>query len=83
MKKSDLLLAIQKYNFYAVELNLYLDNFPNCTEAKEDLKVISQKLNALICEYEEHYGPFTNFGHSNSTDMEKWLCGPWPWENER
>lgn len=83
MKKSDLLLAIQKYNFYAVELNLYLDNFPNCTDAQEDLKVISQKLNDLICEYEEHYGPFTNFGHSNSNDIEKWLCEPWPWENER
>ena len=31
MCKNDLLNEIKKYQFYAVELNLYLDNFPNNT----------------------------------------------------
>ena len=29
MYEKDLLKDIRKYLFYAVELNLYLDNFPN------------------------------------------------------
>ena len=33
MCENDLLDEIKKYQFYAVELNLYLDNFPNNKKA--------------------------------------------------
>ena len=36
MNRKELLNKIQKYLFYAVELNLYLDNHPECKEARED-----------------------------------------------
>ena len=48
MSKNDLLNEIKKYQFYAVELNLYLDNFPNNPKAINDYKIISKKLDSLI-----------------------------------
>ena len=41
MKALELLDDIQKLQFYAVELNLYLDNFPENRKATEDYKEIS------------------------------------------
>ena len=51
MKKSELMINIQMMQFVAVELNLYLDNFPNNKEAKEDYQQVSKKLDKLIKEY--------------------------------
>ena len=48
MSENPLLVEIMKYIFYAVELNLYLDNFPNNTEATEDYRNISAKLDELV-----------------------------------
>ena len=42
MCENDLLNEIKKYQFYAVELNLYLDNFPNNKKATNDYKIISK-----------------------------------------
>lgn len=83
MDKYMLLDAIRKYLFYAVELNLYLDNFPNCKEADEDYKNISKKLNNLINEYETKYGQLQNFGFSKDIDSCSWTNDPWPWEQEK
>ena len=35
MNENELLFKIMKYIFYAVELNLYLDNFPTNQKATE------------------------------------------------
>ena len=55
MSEKHLLFEIMKYNFYAVELNLYLDNFPNNTEAVDNYRNISAKLDELIYKYEKQY----------------------------
>ena len=44
MTKNEHLNAIRKLQFFAVDLNLYLDNFPNCKDAIDDYKLISSKL---------------------------------------
>ena len=82
MNENELLYKIMKYIFYAVELNLYLDNFPTNSKATKDYKMVSEKLDSLICQYEQAYGPLTNFGSSSIEDPEKWTSCPWPWENE-
>lgn len=71
---------IQKIQFYAIELNLYLDNFPNNKEASEDYDEVSQRLGKLINEYEYKYGPLTNFGSAYCENPRKWTDQPWPWE---
>ena len=81
MYENPLLIDIMKYMFYAIDLNLYLDNFPTNSKATKDYKMVSEKLDSLICQYEQAYGPLTNFG-SSIEDPEKWTSCPWPWENE-
>lgn len=68
MCEKKLLDEIKKYQFYAVELNLYLDNFPNSREALSDYKRISAKLDLIIKKYEERFGPLRNFGDASRED---------------
>ena len=84
MNENELLFKIMKYIFYAVELNLYLDNFPDNVEAKSDYKIISSKLCNLISEYEKKYGTLINFGMSmdNFSDNTSWTETSWPWERQ-
>ncbi|MGG7177876.1 spore coat protein CotJB [Clostridium paraputrificum] len=83
MNQYEYLDKIRKLQFCAVELNLYLDNFPGCENATEDYKVISSKLSKLVIEYEQEYGPLTNFGSAYIQNPEAWINSPWPWENLR
>lgn len=81
MCEKDLLNEIKKYQFYAVELNLYLDNFPNNQRATNDYIKISEKLDKLILDYENNFGPLRNFGSAYVEDPIAWTSSPWPWEN--
>ena len=82
MNKHECLNAIRNLQFFALDLNLYLDNFPNCKNATDDYKVISSKLRKLIWDYEQDYGPLTNFGSSYIQNPDAWIDSPWPWEKE-
>ena len=65
MNENELLFKIMKYIFYAVELNLYLDNFPTNQKATDDYNEVSRKLDFLVCKYEKSYEPLTNFGSAS------------------
>ena len=83
MYRDDLLEKIRIYQFCAVDLNLYLDNFPDNQDAKEDYCKVSAKLTELTSEYEKRYGPLTNFGSAFTEDPKAWVEQPWPWENSK
>lgn len=80
MNKKDNLSDIQKMLFYLVDLNLYLDNFPDCEKACEDYEMISSKLKKSIYEYEQQYGPLINYGLTYIQNPNAWINTPWPWE---
>ena len=80
MNPRDLLNHIRIYQFCAVELNLYLDNFPDNKNAMEDYNKVSCKLTTLINDYEKEYGPLTNFGSAFVENPRAWVDQPWPWE---
>ena len=80
MNKHECLDAIRKLQFFAVDLNL--DNFPNCKDAIDDYKLISSKLRKLMWDYEQSYGPLSNFGSAYIQNPDAWIDTPWPWENE-
>ena len=82
MKKHEWLDAIRKLQFFAIDLNLYLDNFPNCEDAIDDYKLISSKLRKLMWDYSQSYGPLTNFGSAYIQNPDAWIDTPWPWEKE-
>ena len=78
---NDGLSTIMMYQFCAVDLNLYLDNFPEDKNAREDYSKVSCKLTSLIHEYEKEHGPLTNFGSAFVEEPKAWVDQPWPWEN--
>lgn len=53
MTKKDILNSIRIYHFCAIDLNLYLDNFPEDKNATEDYCKVSAKLQSLIADYEK------------------------------
>jgi len=74
LSRKSLLNKIRELEFAAVDLNLYLDNFPNNRDAL---------LLSLKKEYEDNYGMLTNFGSSTSKYPWSWINDPWPWESEK
>lgn len=74
------LLKIQQLEFAAIDLNLYLDNHPDCKNALADYNAITRELTKLKKIYEAERGPFTNFGCSESKYPWSWIDEPWPWE---
>ena len=82
MNQRECLDAIRKLQFFAIDLNLYLDNFPNCKDAIDDYKLISSKLRKLMWDYEQSYGPLSNFGSAYIQNPDAWIDTPCPWENE-
>lgn len=78
MDRKELLHNVQKTSFALVEANLYLDAYPECTEALEYFGEIKAENEAARKAYEEHCGPLT--ATSNYNDSWQWVKTPWPWE---
>lgn len=81
--RRSLLNKIRELEFAAVDLNLYLDNFPNNRDALSAYNKYTTQLLSLKKEYEDNYGMLTNFGSSTSKYPWSWINDPWPWESEK
>lgn len=82
MNEKELLENVMKYQFYLLDLHLFLDTHPDCKEAQEDYKALSVKLCSAIKDYEKQCGPLFNYGLSSVVDSENWVNSKWPWENK-
>ena len=78
--KQAMLYEIQQVSFSLVDLNLYLDNHPNCQQAIDDYNQLFQVYWEMKSNYEMQYGPLANFGHCPATYPWSWINDPWPWE---
>ena len=76
--KDRLLLEIQKYCFYLIDLGLYLDVHPNDAEAIKLYNENRSKYFRLVNEYNKNYCPLMAVD-SNSTNTYKWVEGSFPW----
>lgn len=81
MSKTDLLKEIQKYNFAAYDMLLYLDTHSDDKKAFELFKELAEKTKSLKNEYEKAFGPLTAMSAARLETF-KWLESPWPWEKE-
>ena len=79
--KQEMLRQIQKYNFAAYDMLLYLDTHPNDKKAFAMFRELVEKTNKLRKEYEKLYGPLTPFNAAKFEEF-TWLDSPWPWEKE-
>lgn len=78
MDKKELLHCVQETSFTLVELNLYLNAYPNCKEALESYDNAREEYLAAKEEYEKVCGPLTAMSFENQ-DWQ-WVKTPWPWE---
>ena len=77
MNRKELLNSIQKYLFYAVELNLYLDTHPSDQEVNSKLNDYKKQSEELRNRYQEMYGPLTS--ETAEDNRWGWIADPWPW----
>ncbi|OAA91826.1 spore coat protein CotJB [Clostridium ljungdahlii] len=78
--RKKLLDEIRQLEFATVDLNLYLDNFPDNKKALSDYNMFTNQLIRLKRNYEDRFGILTNFGYSESQFPWTWINEPWPWE---
>lgn len=81
-EKDELLLKIQELTFKMIDLNLYLDIFPNDINMYKEFKETSELLKKHKELYEKNYGPLC-LDNTLYYDNYMWNKNPWPWMNER
>jgi spore coat protein JB len=74
-----LLYQITILDFVAVDLQLFLNTHPQCTEALQMYNNTIEAANSEKAQYEKKYGPLTGFRTQNTPDY-TWLNEPWPWQ---
>ncbi len=76
-ERNDALWNLQQLDFAINETKLYLDVYPNCTAAKDYIKMMREKRAILAEEYESKHGMLTMYGVcGKSSDIQS----PAPWE---
>ncbi len=80
-EQAKMLTTIDALNFAMIDLNLYLDIYPNSREYIDLFNKYRQEKNNLVKEYENRYGPLTIDSDANNTYPWAWDKFPWPWQN--
>lgn len=78
-ERNNLMIAIQMYDFYLYELQLYLDTHPTCRNALSTYSRYKQLRDNAYKMYTEKYGPITA-DQSSCENVFEWVSDPWPWE---
>ncbi len=80
-ERTELLERIQRCNFAAYDMLLYLDTHSEDKKAFKMFGELVKKTNELKCEYEKEFGPLNQFTSAMQESF-NWLDNPWPWEKE-
>lgn len=80
--RQSLLKKVQEADFFALDLQLYLNTHPTCERALMLYKETIREADELRREYEEKYGPLTAARSSAKTPWQ-WSKNPWTWDKER
>lgn len=78
--REKLLIDIMQNGFYAHELNLYLDIYPNDKAKIELFNRYKNKCEELTLEYSKKYEPLCINGAGLNELPFSWVDSPWPWE---
>lgn len=79
-EKEKLMCELNKYQFAAVEVGMFLDTHPSNKKALESMKVYSEKYKELKRHFEEKFGMIDIYSPNNSDSKWSWVENPWPWE---
>lgn len=81
-EQAELLTYIDALSFAMIDLNLYLDNFPENKQMIDLFNQYKAEENKMMKEYENKYGPLFANGESSNAYPWAWNKCPWPWENK-
>lgn len=79
-EQAELLTYLNMLDFACIDLDLYLDVFP------EDQKMITlynkllKEKNNIMNKYEDNFGPLTLNSDTLENTPWTWIICPWPWE---
>lgn len=79
-EREALLNQWQQYNFATTDLNLYLDIYPNDTNALKLYNDYNNILKQITDKYEKMYGPLSVDSSNANRNSWEWIKNPWPWE---
>lgn len=81
-EQQQMLMALDAISFATVDLNLYLDNFP---EDRDMIALFNQyrvEADKLRSEYERRFGPILVDSEASNAYPWAWDKNPWPWEKK-
>ena len=82
-EQAELLTYVDMFTFGMVDLNLYLDLYPNDKEALQLFNEYRMQAEDYAQKYESKYGPLSLTSNSLNTFPWAWDNAPWPWEKDR
>lgn len=79
--KEQLLDYLYEVGFAVVDITLFLDTHPDCTEALNYYKEYVARKKKVMAEYTMRFGPLTiDSGNDVQSSKWEWINQPWPWE---
>lgn len=81
-EQAELLTYVDALTFAMIDLNLYLDIYPNDREALELFNQYRMQADEYTKKYESKYGPLELTSNSLNTFPWAWDNSPWPWEKK-
>ena len=81
-EQAELLTYVDALTFAMIDLNLYLDVYPNDREAVELFNQYRMQADEYTKKYESKYGPLELTSNSLNTFPWAWDNAPWPWEKK-
>lgn len=77
-----LLHELQTYAIAGMDLNLFLDVYPDNREGIKLFNMIRERKNEAVKNYEDKYGPIQISSNSLNGVPWPWNMSSWPWEDE-
>jgi len=81
-EQAELLTYVDALTFAMIDLNLYLDVYPNDREALELFNQYRMQADEYTKKDESKYGPLELTSNSLNTFPWAWDNAPWPWEKK-
>ena len=79
--QAKMLTDIDSLEFALIDLNLYLDIYPDDKNAIELFNKYRNEQNELLNDYQNKYGPILLNSDALNNMPWMWDNNPWPWEN--
>lgn len=81
-EQAELLTYVDMFTFAMIDMNLYLDVYPDDRDALKLFNEYRVKAEEYAKKYEEKYGPLSLTSNSLNTFPWAWNNEPWPWEKK-